>query len=738
MKPHRTLGLALSVSLLSLLLACSGGSDSAPGPKSASINVTLVDGPAPDYKEINVNIQKVEIHTSGNPGESGWLTLSEPKKTVDLLKLTHGIVEILTAGKTLDPGRYQQLRLVLGESGNTLKLADGSSVPLDIPSAQKTGIKIPLSFEVALGTTADIWIDFDGAHSIHVKAGGGPSQTYTLRPVIHAFEKIATGSASGTLAGPGGAPLAGALVTAQAVDGSGNVTILRSTVTAANGTYTLGLLPVGQAYFVVSQPVIGTTAYEAQASALQTPSAATPVAVVNFTFGAPATSVGGAAGNVSPLVNASQSDTILLLKSLATGASQTTLAVASVNAQVTSPQSESYAFAFIPGGSYRVQGLRATLNADGTTTLTRSALSPSFSINNGTTTFQNLSFTSPSSGLFLRVGGGPGSGFADLRVTVAKVEVEGPSGWIRFAEPNKAVNLVGSLSYGGTETLTISNDLVPPGPYSRVRVSFGSEIMASLGGEPAAFAIPEPVIVEAPLDFDETHQGLVLLFAPYRSFYLREGTYSFRPSLQVLQEGQIGRVQGRLTAGGQGLGFAEVIAQTLQEAGVPRLLQAVFTDASGYYTLDLLPKRVPLHVVALPPRFPTDFVPQASPSITLAEAPVEWNASFLSRPNSYTLLRGSFLPAAARYHSGEVHLLGPLPTGNDVKWFMLGMGFTGAGVISGASSESYSMYGNLTGPYALRAYRTTWSPDGTFNTLGQTSMEPGAVIDFSRVLDFHW
>lgn len=389
-----TLALLLLACVLPFTLSCAGGSCGCSAPTAGVVTVTLVDGPAPDYKELNLNIQKVEIHTSSNPGESGWITLSEPKKTVDLLKLTNGVVETLAPGMALDLARYQQMRLVLGATGNTLKLADGSTVALEVPSAQQTGIKVPLSFENALGVTSDIWIDFDGAHSIQVKAGGGPTK-YVLRPVIQAYVKVATGAVSGVVTGPGGAPLAGALVTAQAVAGNGNVTILRSTQTASTGTYTLNLLPVGQAYFVVSQPVLGTTAYEAQASTSQLPSATAPTAVVNFSFAAPASSVGGANGDLSPAANGNQSDTVLLLKALTTGASQTTLAVASVNPTLISGiagVTEPFAFSFVPVGSYRVQALRSTLNTDGTSSLARSPLSPSFSVNNGASTLQNLTF----------------------------------------------------------------------------------------------------------------------------------------------------------------------------------------------------------------------------------------------------------------------------------------------------------------------------------------------------------
>lgn len=375
-----------------LILGCSGGSGNsvAPGTPTA-INVTLVDGPAPDFKEVNLSIKALEIHASATPGESGWITLATPNKTVDLLKLRDGVVETLAAGKSLDPGRYQMLRLILAAAGNTIKLADGSSAVLEIPSGQQSGLKLPLSFTVAPGTTADVWIDFDGARSIHLIATGGPIPRYILRPVVQAVEKVATGSVTGTLKS-GATLLANAQVLAETLDANGNVTILRSATTNASGAYALGLLPLNQSFYLVAQPEIGTMVYQAQASGAMTLSAGQPTAVWNGTgdFVA-ATAVGGATGTLLPTAAANQGDVVHLLASLPTGLSGTlTLAIATANGVVAG--GETYAFARVPAGSYRVQGLRTTLNADGSTTLARTAQSPLFSINNGATTPQNLTF----------------------------------------------------------------------------------------------------------------------------------------------------------------------------------------------------------------------------------------------------------------------------------------------------------------------------------------------------------
>ena len=178
---------------LALLMACSGSSSGSGGTvASGSMNVHLVDGPIAGYQEINVNIQTVEI-ASG----SGWITLGTPNKTLNLLNLVGGVDETLVAGATLPAGHYGQMRLVLG-SGNTVKLADGTVEPLKVPSGMQSGIKLIVNFDVAAGTTKDVWIDFDAAHSIQVVMAGMSGQ-YLLRPTCWAFDKTATGSIHGTL-----------------------------------------------------------------------------------------------------------------------------------------------------------------------------------------------------------------------------------------------------------------------------------------------------------------------------------------------------------------------------------------------------------------------------------------------------------------------------------------------------------------------------------------------------------
>lgn len=364
---------ATALSLALLPLGCSASAES----ENGQLRVFLVDGPLTGFQEVNLDIQEVRIATA-----DGWVTLGTPDRVVNLLSLVGGVASTLVDGATLPAGSYGQLRLILG-TRNTLKLADGSVVPLETPSGLQSGIKLVTSFQVEPGTTKDIWIDFDAARSVKVTQTGSGSGKYILRPTVWAVDRVATGSISGTLTAAAGGPLADVLVTAQTLDGSGQPTVVRTVRTAADGRYTLDLLPVGATYFVVSQPVSGTTAFEAKASAPFALAAATPTFTYAASF-APAAATGTVSGSFVTPATTSEHDEVDLLQALAGGTFVLRTAF-----PVVGPTSETYTLDMVPAGTYTARAIRTTMAPDGTTTRATTS-APAFTVSSGATTTVNF------------------------------------------------------------------------------------------------------------------------------------------------------------------------------------------------------------------------------------------------------------------------------------------------------------------------------------------------------------
>jgi hypothetical protein len=343
MRKMTSTNLGLPALLLAAALGCSGSSGG-----MGRVSVHLVDGPAVQFQNINLNVLKLEIG-----GQGGWVTLRDQPFATDLLSLTNGVVATLADGVQIPAGTYSQLRLVLGP-GNTVTLkSDGSIQDLIIPSGLQSGLKILVNLVVAGGSFHDVTIDLDAKHSVFVHTTGRDTK-YILRPVIRAAETQASGTISGTLTHPAAgpaegeivqAPLAGAEVFAEVVDGSGVGSVVASATTDDAGFYSMGLLPFGT-YYVVSQPVAPPAApvvYLAKASGALTldPGAMTATYDASFDF---TPTFGGVSGQVNPAAAVGDTDLLEVRQPFTGGLS---LVIRSDGLD-TGPSPELYAEAHLP------------------------------------------------------------------------------------------------------------------------------------------------------------------------------------------------------------------------------------------------------------------------------------------------------------------------------------------------------------------------------------------------------
>ncbi|HEU4385970.1 MAG TPA: DUF4382 domain-containing protein [Anaeromyxobacteraceae bacterium] len=274
-----------NLGLLSLLLAAASCDPATVTgtPVAMSVHLTKSQGASPPaavpLQKVNLHILTLEAHSSA----TGWVMLSEPNATYDLMHLTGGVVGTLASGVELESGKYTQFRLVLGPGqddangkiSNLVVLNDGSVHDLTIPSALESGVSLNCQLDVQPGETKDVYIDFQMPQSIQIDATGVPEK-YILRPVIHCHEGPATtlpplyaltvqkdGAGSGTVAGgpTGYAILAGGGINCGATcdDSYPSGTDVALTATAAPGSTFAGWTGCDSVSDSVSGPTCNVT-----------------------------------------------------------------------------------------------------------------------------------------------------------------------------------------------------------------------------------------------------------------------------------------------------------------------------------------------------------------------------------------------------------------------------------------------------------------------------------------------
>lgn len=358
------------------LAACGSSSNDAP----ARINVHLVDAPG-DYVQLFLDVREVQIN-----GPDGWQTLGTwTGGPIDLLTLTNGVSETLAANAPISAGHYGQMRLLLGPDSTVVVEGLDAPQPLKVPSGMQSGVKLNVNFDVEPGTTKDVFIDFDAHKSIFVHRAGNSDQ-YILRPVVRAFDQVVTGTISGIVTATG-APVAGATVLVETVEG-GTPSVVRATVSGADGRYSVGLLPVGTTYYVVTQPVIGGTVYATFASGPISLTAEAPLPVQDIAL-AVAAEHGGISGTVTPIATETQRDLLRIVQPF--GATPVNLIVREVTPTVAA--TETFAAPDLPAGAYSLVLTRDTFDAGGDLVSSNTGAAVNATVTNGATA--NVALTAP-------------------------------------------------------------------------------------------------------------------------------------------------------------------------------------------------------------------------------------------------------------------------------------------------------------------------------------------------------
>jgi hypothetical protein len=157
----------------------------------ATFAVQLHDSSA-DFQEVNIHVKRIEVRQSKS-GEAGWEVIEEPDETYNLLELVNGNTALL-GKKEIEPARYTQVRLMLGEDNSVVR--DGQSYDLSING--NTSVIMDINADLSGGDYYVLNVDFDVSRSIQMQG----DTEYLLDPVVRAYTEAERGTIEGFVSMP--------------------------------------------------------------------------------------------------------------------------------------------------------------------------------------------------------------------------------------------------------------------------------------------------------------------------------------------------------------------------------------------------------------------------------------------------------------------------------------------------------------------------------------------------------
>ncbi len=184
-----------SVFTMALLLIFSVTACDQSASDTGTLRVIMHDNPA-DFDEIWVEIVRVEVNNQLDE-ETGWVTISEPGETYNLLELING-AQVVLGEQELEAGVYRQIRLILGD--NNYVVIGEDEYDLQTPSGQQTGVKLNIDITIQNGIAYVLALDFDAHRSVVAQGQTPVGAPFLLTPVIRSYEPAETGIISGVVA----------------------------------------------------------------------------------------------------------------------------------------------------------------------------------------------------------------------------------------------------------------------------------------------------------------------------------------------------------------------------------------------------------------------------------------------------------------------------------------------------------------------------------------------------------
>jgi hypothetical protein len=164
----------------------SGCTDTKSDIDKAEIQFFLTDMPG-EYQQVNIDLVSIKVIMNDS-----LLELPTYQGVYNLLDFVNG-KDTLLVDDEVPAGFISQIRLILGENNTIMR--DGVLYDLKTPSAQQSGLKLNVHYEVLPGESYAYIIDFVVEKSI-VETGNGK---FILKPVIHVYTESITGSIQGVV-----------------------------------------------------------------------------------------------------------------------------------------------------------------------------------------------------------------------------------------------------------------------------------------------------------------------------------------------------------------------------------------------------------------------------------------------------------------------------------------------------------------------------------------------------------
>jgi hypothetical protein len=233
----------LSAVVLIAISSCSKTSDFNEGPGQLIVKITDAPFPINYIESASVTITKIEIRkicdsiSDGNP----YLVVSEDTLTFNLMELRNGITENLPAIE-ISQGKYDLLRLYVDKA--SLKIKNGETFNVKVPSGQQTGIKIFIKPAIIVegGLTSELLLDFDLSGSFVLRGNlDNPNgiNGFIFKPVIRAVNNTTAGRIIGIVTDTSKVEIANAEVWVK------QDSILSKTFTDTLGHYAFLGVPAG-------------------------------------------------------------------------------------------------------------------------------------------------------------------------------------------------------------------------------------------------------------------------------------------------------------------------------------------------------------------------------------------------------------------------------------------------------------------------------------------------------------